>query len=837
VARIVSITGEIRTPLRERWSAVVLQQGTVLLDADAGEHRPAVIPQQGTIVLDADAGEAGVPGTIASALIRAGRSPFDDLMGLDERDVWYRCDFDGCGAQRIEFHGLATIADVFLDGEYITSSRSMFVPLACDVNLTGKHRMEICFRALTPYVESQPPRARWRPRMIQPAGLRNLRTTALGRMPGFAPPAPPVGPWRDVVLVSEAPIRVPHADLKMRLEGATGVLESRIQVEGAFDGEATLTCGGQTIKLLHTRNHLYEGTLRIANVAQWWPHTHGEQNLHQVTLQVGATKVDLGRTGFRGIGIDRGADGRGFGLIINGEPIFCRGAVWTPADPIGLDSSRETLLPLVRQARDAGMNMLRVGGTFVYESDAFFDLCDEFGILVWHDFQFANFDYPIGDADFRQLVEQEARAFLDRTQNSPALAILCGGSEVYQQGAMMGVPERSWRSQLFDEILPAIAREIRADCAYVENSPSGGTLPFHADAGVAHYYGVGAYRRPLDDARRANVRFASECLGFANVPDAASVRRDFGENPLANPRWNARIPRDWGASQDFEQVRDHYVEALYAVDPQDLRARDPQRYLNLGRAAVAEVMEATFAEWRRAGSATRGGLVWFFKDLWPSSGWGVLDWRGEPKSAWYALKRAFRPVQLMATDEGVNGLMLHLINETAERIEASVTLECLKDGTISVMRGQRDIVIGARSSIAMPDVELWGAFFDTTYAYRFGPPSHDVTIATLATPAGDVLAEAVHFPLGRAALRPPEGIAVALEQEGETWQLRLRAFSFAQSVRIEDSGFRPEDDWFHLPPGREKLIRLTRRPEGTASLPQGAVAPLFGPPIPYGETA
>jgi beta-mannosidase len=815
MARIHSFTGQTFTALR-RWSAVVMQQGRVLLDADANE--------------------APVPGTIAEALIKAGRWSWDDPVPLDEREVWYRCDFEARGSHRLKFHGLATIADVFLDGKKIGSSQSMFVPLTFDVNLSGKHRLEICFRALTPYLENKS-RARWRPRMIQPSALRNVRTTALGRMPGFAPPAPPVGPWRDVVLVSTASMRVQRADLKPRLEGTTGVLEAAIQVEGGLDGEATLSCGAEIIELLQTRDHVYEGTLRIPNVAQWWPHTHGESNLHQVTAQIGSTTIDLGRTGFRNIEIDRGADGRGFGLTINGEPVFCRGAVWTPADPIGLDSSRERLLPLLQQARDAGMNMLRVGGTMVYESEAFFDLCDELGILVWHDFQFANFDYPIGDPEFRDLVEQEARAFLDRTQASPALAILCGGSEVYQQASMMGVPERSWRSPLFDEILPTITREMRPDCAYVENSPSGGPLPFHSNAGVAHYYGVGAYRRPLEDARRANVRFASECLGFANVPDAARVAGDFGNEPLSNPLWNARIPRDWGASQDFEQVRDHYVEDLYSVDVQELRARDPQHYLNLGRAAVAEVMEATFTEWRRAGSASRGGLVWFFKDLWPSSGWGVLDWCGEPKSAWYALKRAFRPVQLAVTDEGINGLMLHLINETAEAIKAVVALECLKDGKTSVMRAERAVTLEPRGAIAMPDVELWGAFFDTTYAYRFGPPSHDVTIATLATPAGELLAEAFHFPLGRVALPPPEAVAVALEQDGRSWQLRLRAFSFAQSVRIEDAHFRPEDDWFHLAPGRDRLIRLTPRPGTNEAAPHGLVAPLFGEPVPYGEPA
>jgi beta-mannosidase len=796
----------------------------------------AVILRQGRVVQDSDFNELETLELAAKILMRLGHWSWDDPVPLDEREVRYRCDFEASGAQCIEFRGLATVADIFLDGKQIASSQSMFVPVTCDVSLSGKHRLELRFRALTPSLEKKGPRARWRPRMIQPAGLRNLRTTALGRMPGFAPPAPPVGPWRDIELVSHGPLRIVRADVKARLEGTTGILDVRIETKGAEIGDATLTCAEKATRFVQTRPNAFEANLRIPDIAPWWPHTHGEPRLHEIAAQIGDTNIGLGRTGFRSIEVDRGSDGCGFGLVVNGEPIFCRGAVWTPADPIGLDSSRETLLPLLERARDAGMNMLRVGGTFVYESDPFFDLCDELGILVWHDFQFANFDYPIGDADFRTSVEQEARAFLDRTQASPALAVLCGGSEVYQQAAMMGVPEKSWRSPLFEKILPAITREMRPDCIYVENSPSGGALPFHANAGVSHYYGVGAYRRGLEDARRAEVRFASECLGFANVPDAAGVKRDFGEAPLANPLWNARVPRDWGASQDFEEVRDHYVGALYAVDAQELRANNPEAYLNFGRAAVAEVMEATFAEWRRAGSPTRGGLVWFFKDLWPSSGWGVLDWRGQPKSAWYALKRAFRPVQIVVSDEGVNGLIVHLINETAAPVAAIVTLECLKEGTVSVMRGEMRVEIPPRSTRAIADIDFWGAFFDTTYAYRFGPPSHDVTIARLHNAAGDLLAEAFHFPLGRAALPPSELIEVHLDRDAAGWLLRLAASRFAQSVRIEDGGYLAEDDWFHLPPGGEKVLRLAPRNGAGPPSPSGIVAPLFGEPVAYGRT-
>ncbi|HEX3180720.1 MAG TPA: thioesterase family protein [Beijerinckiaceae bacterium] len=106
-------------------------------------------------------------------------------------------------------------------------------------------------------------------------------------------------------------------------------------------------------------------------------------------------------------------------------------------------------------------------------------------------------------------------------------------------------------------------------------------------------------------------------------------------------------------------------------------------------------------------------------------------------------------------------------------------------------------------------MEFWGAFFDTSYAYRFGPPSHDVTIATLRAPEGEPIAEAFHFSLGRAALPPPATIAASLERCPGGWRLRLKADSFASSVRIEDPAYRPHDDWFHLAPGREKIVRLT----------------------------
>ncbi len=164
------------------------------------------------------------------------------------------------------------------------------------------------------------------------------------------------------------------------------------------------------------------------------------------------------------------------------------------------------------------MNMLRLPGTSAYETSTFHDLCDELGILVWQDFMFANFDYPIADEHFRATVTREASDVLGALGGRPSLAVVCGNSEVEQQVAMLGLDPSLGRGELFGELLPGLVRESGVDALYVPSAPCGGELPFRADRGIANYYGVGGYRRPLEDARRAGVRFAAECLAFSNVP-------------------------------------------------------------------------------------------------------------------------------------------------------------------------------------------------------------------------------------------------------------------------------------------------------------------------------
>lgn len=758
--------------------------------------------------------DAVVPGTVAGALERVGRFDRFDPLPLNEQDAWYFLHVAGepSGPAILDLQGLATIAEVYWNGEKRLDSRSMFVSEALDVQVTGDDRLAICFRALAPHLERRGPRARWRPQMIVPQGLRLVRTTLLGNMPGWCPSVHAVGPYRPIRLERYEPGSPRDVRIVSSLD-YEGVGHLWVSFEAAdMTGPVELRCAGIAASMQRSNDGQWQGEVVVTDVDAWWPHTHGKPTLHSVEIHAQGRTTVIGRTGFRRIQVDRGVDGADFAIQVNGVPVFCRGAVWTNADVVDLPGDRKSYEMFLRLAAEAGMNMLRVGGTMTYESDEFFTLCDEFGILVWQDFMLANFDYPANDPDFVSLVRAEAQQLLKRTSASPSLAVLCGGSEMFQQAAMLGLPQPTWASSLTDEVLPVIVAELRPNVPYIPNSPFGGSMPFSPNAGVTHYYGVGAYCRPLEDARRANVRFAAECLAFANVPEQATLDAHLPVPAVHDPRWKARVPRDRGASWDFEDVRDHYLGALYDYcDPARLRRENPARYLDLSRAVSGEVMEATFAEWRRPQSSCNGALVWTFQDLMPGPGWGVVDSTGQPKPAWYALRRAFKPVQILMSDEGTNGLYVHALNESAAPHRLVVELSCLRDGRQPVVNGRREIALEARETMTITATDLFGAFFDATYAFRFGPMSHDVTVATLRDlETSEIVAEAFHFPGGRQAALQPGGLTASLSDAENGWTLTLSADRLLQSVHIDCPRILPSDNWFHLPPGEPRHIRLSR---------------------------
>lgn len=789
---------------------------------------PAQLAQASLQWLD----DVPVPGTVAQALQASGEWSFSHPRDFDMQDFWYRCNFPGPAQNGslfiLRLHGLATHAEVWLNGKSLLQSDNMFVRHSLDISGHIRPENELCivFRALNSALENRRPRPRWKTKLVRHQQMRWIRSTVLGRIPGWSPPVAAVGPWRGVVLEQHDETGLTDIDLHPYLNGAQRVLDFKAVLPSQRDLQitATLQAGhARTNVLVERGEHGYTLSARLTSddLALWWPHTLGDPVLHvcQIVISIAEreVKLDLGQVGFRRIEVNTGSGD--FEFSVNGTPLFCRGACWTSNDIVTLVGGNEKLERSLQLARDAHMNMLRVGGTMVYEQDTFYARCDELGILIWQDFMFANMDYPVDDADFRASVETEATQQLRRLRRYACIASWCGNSEVEQQAAMTGTPRVSWRSPLFAQLLPGLIERWHPGTPYVPSTPSGGVMPFHVGTGITHYYGVGAYMRSVALVRRDKVKFTAECLGFSNIPEPDIIDDLMGGDTavMHHPLWKSRVPRDTSSGWDFEDVRDHYTGELFKVDPVRTRSFDTARYLAMGRVATGEMMSQVYAEWRSAYSQCRGALVWFFQDLWPGAGWGVLDSRGLPKAAYYYLRRAWQPVAVSLTDEGLDGVHLHVINELNQPLSGTLELRLLHAGHTPVAHGKVACNVAPRSTSTFTSDEMLQGFYDVAYVYRFGPPKHEVVIATLYGTDGAVLHEACLFPQSHdMPYRVNDGVTAESQQESDdTYRLLLSTRVFLYAVRIETKGYLPEDNYFHLVPGQTRSV-LCRRIQADA---------------------
>lgn len=776
------------------WSCVASTPGAV--------ESPAELDASGPQWSDLPNGS----GTAASA---AGN---DSVQDFDASDWWFRCSFahdgieadstEGCDGWVLEFCGLATLADVWLNGHHLLTSANMFRTHTVEVTEYLESENELVIRCASLLVElgRRRPRPRWKTNIVEHQTLRWFRTTLFGRMPTWTGACAPVGPWRPVTLRPRAAVEVDVVDLSPVLVGTSGRVDVSLRVSGTVD-TVELAAGDRRAALASDASGTYVGSLDLGEVDRWWPATHGAQPLVDVALHLTAGNsvehvVELGRVGFRTVELGPADAPR---LVVNGVEVFVRGVCWVPLDPIGLAPDREAVRAAVAQLRDGGFNVIRLNATTVYESKDFFDACDEFGMMVWNDLMFARMDYPVDDPDFAAEVRAELDDFAASVRGRPSLAVVCGGSEVAQQAVMLG--RTADPATMIGGVAKGHLEVALPGVPYVEDTPSGGTYPFTVDTGISHYFGVGAYRRPLDDARLSGVRFASECLAFSNVPCDQTMEELGAAGVVVNdPVWTSRVPRDRGTAWDFEDVRNHYVAELFGADPTDLRFVDLERYLDLGRAATATAMAATFTEWRRPNSSCGGGIVLEGRDTRLGAGPGVIDAAGRPKSVYHALRRVLSPIALLLCDEGLSGLDVWAVNDTADAVTGTLTVETfIEDARADQAAIQIDVA--PRSHRRLRAGELFESFNDLTHAYRFGPPSIALLVARWERD-GQLLARSTYRPTRRIGARRDVGLsAVARPRPDGGFDIDVSTITAAQWVTIDVADATLSDDWFDIEPG------------------------------------
>lgn len=770
---------------------------------------------------------AAVPGTAAAAIRAADGSEAALAIDYDQQDWWFRSTFEASGGPwSLDLGGLATLADVWLNGEHLLHSENMFRRYVIDVpDLPGASELLLRFTALAPELARRRPRPRWRTALVRDQNLRWFRTTLLGRMPGWAGQAAPVGPWRPIVLRHREGLQLLRKNIVAMIEGSDGVVDVQLSlnVPAELAGTTATVVVGE-VELDVVLQPEIRCQLKVSGASPWWPHTHGEPALYAVSMRSNAGWLDLGHVGFRTVEADVADDG--FALVVNGVRLFTRGACWVPLDVVSLNATREQTYAAIRLFRDGGLNMVRIPGTMVYENADFFDACDELGVMVWQDAMIATLDPP-DDEGFLAEFDAEFRGAADLLRGHPSLAVLCGGSETEQQPALVGLPAAKRHIGLIEAVIPALVEALLPGIPYVRSSPTGGDLPTRLNEGVTQYFGVGAYLRPLTDVRLAGVRFAGECLAFSVVPEKDTIDEVFGSVSVAghHPRWKQNVPRDSSAAWDFEDVRDFYVREIFGIDPMLTRYSDPAWALDAGRAAVAHVFETVFGAWRRTASGCAGALVLSARDLWPGAGWGLVDSLGRPKSPWYVLRRLLAPIAVFVSDEGLDGVLLHVVNDSAASISGALTVELYDRAGHRAGTDQVPLEVLARSGSATSISSIIDGFRDVNHAYRFGPATYSALRASFVDDDGTVLAETVHL-FSQVQPRVPDvGLAAQAHHRAGEWLLDVSTQELAQWVAIDVPRFRPTEAWFHLAPGTSRQIRLI--PEGDPTgIPRGYVRAL-----------
>jgi beta-mannosidase len=797
---------------------------------------------------------ASVPGTAAGAVAAVSGRRRAATVDYDGSDWWFRTrvPVGGEGTWTLTFEGLATVADVWFRGQLVAHAENMFVPHRIALaTVAADDELSIRFAALTPLLGGRRPRPRWKTMMADHQGLRWFRTTFLGRQPGWTVTPAPVGPWRPVRLVAadspvaDSPVMVGRRVVATCDDGDDGVVsvmvrlvgvgsapdDARVRVSrvGIEKAEAGRETSGPVTVRTEGSDVVVEGEVVVTGIERWWPHTHGGQPLYAVTVEMGDRTIEVGRVGFRSFEVDR--SGGAFRPVVNGVEVFCRGACWWPIDPVDLYAGDDELRETLELVRSGHMNMVRIPGGTVYEDDRFWDLCDELGIMVWQDCMLGYTDPPEDEAYEAEVVAELEQVF-GGLGGRPALAVVCGGQEIEEQAAMFGLSRERWSCSLTERTIPELAARLLPGVPYVTSSPTGGDLPFQPDAGDCHYWGVGTNLRTPDDARRCGIRFMSEGMAFATPPERQTVEEACGGAMKAghDPEWKQAVHHDTGRSWDLEDVRDFYVHEVFGVDPHMLRYLDPERALDLGRAVVAELMARTFSEWRRAGSTCAGGLLVAFRDLVPGAGWGLVDALGRPKAPWFTLRRVLAPVAVVVTDEGLNGLHLHLVNDTSTDFAGEVKVELFARGEVPVEAGGVAVEIPARGQLTVEAGALFDGFRDLSYAYRYGPPPYDVIVVALGDATGRVVSEVVQLPAGLDRPSEPEIGLTATARPGVDgeWLLSVTTRCLAQWVVVEVPGFGPSDSWFHLAPGASRTVSLAqcRGPGGGPERPSGQVRAL-----------
>jgi beta-mannosidase len=685
------------TTLHDNWTLHV---------ASPAEDMPSSIP---------DSVPATVPGCVHTDLLEADLIP-DPYLDQNEKEVqwigytdWeYRTTFDlnekTLPHDRIDLlcEGLDTVATVTLNGTVVGETENMHVAHRFDVGSLlqpGPNDLRIRFDSAIRYAENWQEELGMLPH-VNEHPYNFIRKMACNFGWDWGPTLVTAGIWKPISLQAWNSARV--ATVRPLVQTASPD-EARVAVHVGLeqatqppsDAEVHVRIADPEGRPVATKRlSPSEATsspipLSIENPERWWPVGHGEQPLYtvEVQLQAGDAVLDTwsSRIGLRTVELSTKADevGSEFTIKVNDKPILCKGANWIPDDAFPTRIDRAQYRERLQQAREANMNMLRVWGGGLYETDAFYELCDEMGLLVWQDFPFACAFYP-EESPFPELIEKEARYNVTRLSSHPSLVLWNGNNENIWFDSRRDEldsddwravdPDRPWGLGYYLETLPAIVDELDPSRPYYPGSPYSGSMERHPgddDHGCNHVWEAW-FGTDYTRYRSRTPRFASE-FGHQAPPAFATLRRALPPDQLEQgaPALRHHQKSPTGHERLYDLLEKHFPVPDTFADWHFVTQLNQVRALETG------------VEWFRSQFPTcTGTLYWQLNDCWPVLSWSAIDGDGRRKLLWYATRRFYNGRLLTIQPEG-DALALHACNDTGSAWREDVSLSRVGfDGTV-----------------------------------------------------------------------------------------------------------------------------------------------------------